>query len=46
LIGAMKGALGGLFGAAMKLGVARDNRRTVEQFVELAGHQLGAPAPA
>jgi hypothetical protein len=46
LIGAMEGALGGLSGAAMKPGVARDNRRTVEQFEELACRALGAPAPA
>jgi carbon monoxide dehydrogenase subunit G len=46
LAGAMSGAVGGLFGKAMKPGVARDNRRTVEQFVDLASREPAGSAHA
>jgi carbon monoxide dehydrogenase subunit G len=42
----MKGPLGGLFAKAMRPGVARDNRRTVAQFAELARREPAARASA
>ena len=44
LAGAMNGVVGSLFGKAMRPGVARDNRRTVEQFVEMASRERAVPA--
>jgi hypothetical protein len=46
LRGEMSGPLGGLFGKAMRPGVERDNRRTLEQFVDLVGREGASRTPA
>lgn len=46
LRGEMSGRLGGLFGKGMRPTVERNNRRTVEQFAELARREPAAQLPA
>lgn len=46
LRGEMRGPLGALFGKAMRPGVERNNRRTVEQFAELVGREGASLTPA